>query len=307
MDKNTLIARYMDENAPIILLVLDKQGTILEMNRYARKLFGEKLEGGAFHEVLVDFQNIFSLDQGLENPDSAQLLNLKTLNGSTETFYVFLQQLDEQIIVFGHQEMDEMETLSNELLGLNQELNNLTRQLSLKNRELQRANEKILELSRTDFLTGCANRGFFNERISEMISLAKRKSLPLSVVMSDLDHFKKINDRFGHDAGDLVLRGYADLLRQYTRTEDLVARFGGEEFVVLLPLSDISEAFTMAERIRLALAKQDFLGNGYVVTASCGVSRLKDEDRPEDLIKRADTAMYQAKALGRNQTIIMER
>jgi PAS domain-containing protein len=84
MDKNTLIARYMDENAPIILLVLDEQGTILEMNRYARKLFGDKLEGRAFHEVLVDFQNIFSLDQGLENPENAQLLNLKTLNGSTQ-------------------------------------------------------------------------------------------------------------------------------------------------------------------------------------------------------------------------------
>jgi diguanylate cyclase (GGDEF)-like protein len=231
----------------------------------------------------------------------------RTTLGSTETFYVFLQQLDEQIIVFGHQEIDEMETLSNELLGLNQELNNLTRQLSLKNRELKRANEKILELSRTDSLTGCANRGFFNERISEMISLAKRKSLPLSVVMSDLDYFKKINDRFGHDAGDLVLKGYADLLRQYTRTEDLVARFGGEEFVVLLPLSDINEAFTMSERIRQALAKQDFLGNGYVVTVSCGVSRLKDEDRPEDLIKRADTAIYQAKDLGRNQTVVMDQ
>ena len=307
MDKNTLIIRYMDENAPVILLVLDEQGTILETNRYARKLFGEKLEGRAFHEVLVDFQNIFSLARGLENPENAQLLNMKTLNGSTETFYVFLQQLNEQIIVFGHQEIDEMETLSNELFGLNQELNNLTRQLSLKNRELKKANEKILELSRTDSLTGCANKGFFNERISEMISLAKRKSLPLSVVMSDLDYFKKINDRFGHDAGDLVLKGYADLLRQYTRTEDLVARFGGEEFVVLLPLTDIKQAFTMSERIRQALAKQDFLGNGYVVTVSCGVSGLKDEDRPEDLIKRADTAMYQAKDLGRNQSVTMEQ
>ncbi len=77
--------------------------------------------------------------------------------------------------------------------------------------------------------------------------------------------------------------------------------------MVLLPLSDINEAFAMSERIRLALAKQDFPGNGYVVTASCGVSRLKDEDRPEDLIKRADTAMYQAKSLGRNQTVIMDQ
>lgn len=307
MDKNTLIIRYMDENAPIIFLVLDEHGTILEMNRYARKLFGEKRKGGAFHEVHVDFQNIFSLDRGFENPEKAQLLNLKTLNGSIETFYVFLQQLGERIFVFGHQELDEMETLSNELLALNQDLNNLTRQLSLKNRELKRANEKILELSRTDFLTGCANRKFFNERINEMISLAKRKSLPLSVVMSDLDHFKKINDRFGHDAGDLVLKGYADLLRQYTRNEDLAARFGGEEFVVLLPLTDIKQAFTMSERIRLALAKQDFLGNKYVVTASCGVSRLKDEDRPEDLIKRADTAMYQAKDLGRNKSVVMDQ
>jgi diguanylate cyclase (GGDEF)-like protein len=122
--------------------------------------------------------------------------------------------------------------------------------------------------------------------------------------MTDIDHFKRVNDTWGHDAGDRVLKAYAALMKTRTRTEDLVARFGGEEFIIAMPLADVHEAFACAERIRCALAEQDILENGRPVTASFGVAGLFSGETGEKVIKRADTALYQAKESGRNRTVV---
>lgn len=203
-------------------------------------------------------------------------------------------------------DVNEIELLSTELFTVNQELNNLTRQLSLKNRELTRANETITKLSRIDPLTQLANRRYFYERIEEMISLANRKTQPLSLIMTDIDKFKNINDNFGHDAGDIVLKNYADLMKSNTRIEDMVTRFGGEEFIILLPLTDVSQAYEFSERIRKAFSLKDFLNNGHHVTASYGISQLKRDEGSSALIKRADMALYKAKNSGRNRTVIAD-
>jgi len=185
---------------------------------------------------------------------------------------------------------------------LNNEMTSLSRELSKKNRELEAANRKITELMRTDPLTGLANRRYFQERFEEAFSLARRNSFPLSLVLIDLDHFKRVNDTFGHEAGDRVLKAMGSILNELGRMEDLPARFGGEEFIVYLPHTDADGAMAFAERVRNAISCMDILENGYTVTASAGVARLEPDDSNEGLIRRADDALYRAKNSGRNRT-----
>jgi len=122
--------------------------------------------------------------------------------------------------------------------------------------------------------------------------------------MTDIDQFKKVNNTFGHDIGDTVLKGYAELMIKGSRKEDLVARFGGEEFIILLPLTSIQEALTIAERIRISLSKTDLIGGNNFITASYGISQLIENEKRERFIKRADDALYMAKNSGRNKTIL---
>lgn len=158
----------------------------------------------------------------------------------------------------------------------------------------------------TDALTGLMSRRSFKETAAREIALALRHRHNLCCVAVDLDHFKSINDRFGHAAGDAVLAGTATTFREQLRQSDLVGRLGGEEFVVLLPHSDRAGGLQTAEKIRTALARQTFAlgGEAVRVTASFGVSALDLSTRNVDsLIERADAACYQAKAEGRNRVV----
>jgi diguanylate cyclase (GGDEF)-like protein len=124
--------------------------------------------------------------------------------------------------------------------------------------------------------------------------------------MADLDHFKDINDTFGHDGGDRVLRAFAQLLLDSSRTEDLPSRYGGEEFLLLLPGTTGQQAAVLAERLGQSLESLEISGISRRVTASFGVTQFQAEDTAETFTKRADEALYEAKALGRNQVRINE-
>jgi diguanylate cyclase (GGDEF)-like protein len=298
------IVHYLDHHAPVLFLILDGTGIIRHANRFAHHHIGHPLTGIPFQDLILDFHHTFRLDQAVTSPDTSHLLGFDTPSGPSQTCRFHFYTSGDHILALGHLDVEEIASLSDELVAANQELNNLTRQLNTKNRELMRANEKILELSRIDPLTGLANRRFFSERIQEMISLATRRSKPLSLIMTDIDHFKRVNDTWGHDAGDRVLKAYASLMKTRTRSEDLVTRFGGEEFIIAMPLAGLDEAFAYAERIRCHLVEQDLLGNGRPVTASFGVAGLLSGESSEELIKRVDTALYQAKAAGRNRTVM---
>lgn len=296
------VLHYIVHQAPVLFLVLDQQGIIRQVNRFGSRLLGPDIAGKPLDDILIDFHHAFRLDQAVACSETVHLLDFDILSGNPQTYHCLFYSSRDQILVFGHLDLDEIESLSSDLLTVNQELNNLTRELNKKNRELARVNEKILALSRTDFLTGLANRGYFSERIEQMISLAARKSQPLSLIMTDIDKFKAINDTYGHDAGDRVLQGFAELMKTSTRSEDLVARFGGEEFIILLPLTEIHEAQAYAERIREALPEKDLLQNGHPIFASFGVSQLLPDETSAGLIKRTDTALYRAKNFGGNRT-----
>jgi diguanylate cyclase (GGDEF)-like protein len=164
---------------------------------------------------------------------------------------------------------------------------------------------RLADEARTDELTGLLNRRGFNERAPQAMALALRQSVPISLVAFDIDHFKRINDQWGHDAGDRVLATIGDLLCHEARNVDLVARRGGEEFAALLPGSDADGAETFAERIRSALATNAVLPVPNV-RVSAGIVATTGDDGLPTLLERADLALYQAKREGRDRIVVFD-
>ncbi|MBD3243446.1 MAG: diguanylate cyclase [Chitinivibrionales bacterium] len=196
--------------------------------------------------------------------------------------------------------------LYDELTRMNNELVNMQRQLVKKNAELEQANRRISELMRTDPLTQVGNRRSLTERMEEALSFARRRGMPLGVAMCDVDHFKRINDTYGHEAGDAVLRELGALLRNSVRREDIVARYGGEEFVVAMPATSVAGVYAMAERLRKALRNKRILSDGHCVTVSFGVTESRPEDTIDSALCRADKALYRAKGTGRDRTVAFD-
>jgi two-component system, cell cycle response regulator len=176
-------------------------------------------------------------------------------------------------------------------------------------RSLKKANDEIRTLSITDQLTGCYNRLYMAERMEPEIKRAKRYRHWLSVIMCDIDHFKQVNDTHGHQVGDVVLKGFADIIRKSIRDEiDWAVRYGGEEFVIILPETDLDGARVVADRLRLTVEKTAFNAEGepFSITSSFGVTGLNEKTPWEKLnidaiIQHADSLLYAAKNAGRNQ------
>lgn len=176
------------------------------------------------------------------------------------------------------------------------------------NDQLRASVTQTIEMAVTDGLTGLHNRRYLDSHLQTLFDRAVGRRRPLSVMITDLDRFKSINDTFGHDGGDDVLREFAQRLRKNVRGIDLACRFGGEEFVVVMPDTDAQVAEKVAERIRAEIARAPFAvghdGQTVEVTVSVGVSSLRrGTDTVEALMKRADVALYEAKSGGRNRVV----
>ncbi len=156
-----------------------------------------------------------------------------------------------------------------------------------------------------DSLTGIWNRGAFDKRLGEEVSRARRSKRPLSLMFLDIDHFKRLNDTFGHQAGDRVLAHVAQIIASSLRAHDFLARYGGEEFVVLMPDTASDAALQVAERVRNAVAETGFRfqGRPVQVTLSAGVADLNEDEEAAALLERSDQALYRAKHEGRNRCI----
>jgi len=187
-------------------------------------------------------------------------------------------------------------------------IQSLQSSLQQREKELSVANAQLLVMSSTDVLTGVANRRALEERLHDMWEHSQRLHEPLSLVMCDIDHFKRVNDEYGHQVGDAVLQQFAKLLENAAREIDRVGRYGGEEFVLLLPGTVLDSAVTFAERVRERVEQYAFTyGDGQSLhrTMSCGVAAwphplIGDQ---EALIKAADDALYVAKETGRNRVV----
>ncbi len=166
--------------------------------------------------------------------------------------------------------------------------------------------EQSVEMAVTDALTGLNNRRFMEGHLKTLIDESISRGKPLSMLVADIDHFKRVNDTYGHDTGDTVLRDFATRLKRNTRGVDLACRLGGEEFVIIMPDTDLPAALHVAERVRRCTAQDAFQidssGRSIPVTASVGVATLETvTETAESLFKRADLALYAAKREGRNR------
>jgi len=172
-------------------------------------------------------------------------------------------------------------------------------ELNLINETLISKNKKIEQLASRDPLTNLYNRYKFSQLFDSLYETMSQNSSKMSLILIDIDYFKKINDTYGHNVGDEVLVQISELIRRLLRESDVVGRWGGEEFVVLLPLANLENALNIADQIRGLIEGQT--AHPFKITASFGVTEVKESDDLKSVIDRADTALYEAKESGRNR------
>ncbi len=173
--------------------------------------------------------------------------------------------------------------------------------------KLEQAKDDLLKLSRTDRLTALWNRGYWEERLNEEFTRCKRTGNPATVVMFDIDHFKRINDDYGHQVGDEAIRTVSRLTQKNSREVDICGRYGGEEFAVILPETDIAGAFNYCERLRKTIEEATVSAHGVEVkfTISLGIAKMDESTKQSSSwLNNADKALYQSKEGGRNRTTV---
>ena len=181
-------------------------------------------------------------------------------------------------------------------------------ELRNKNKQLEELLYKVEYMAITDSLTGLYNRRRFHDILSNEFERAKRYVTPFALIMADIDHFKRINDNYGHQAGDTILKEVSSIIVKNTRETDTAARYGGEEFMVIMPNTNKNEAMRLAERIRSSIEKNRFSDiNGQSITVSIGITGMPDPDitKEDVLIRCSDFALYRAKNSGRNKVEMM--
>jgi diguanylate cyclase (GGDEF)-like protein len=201
-----------------------------------------------------------------------------------------------------------MESFSKMLATIEQqalEINTFAMRLDAAYKELENTNARLKETSFKDDVTGLYNRRFFSIRLEEELSRHRRFNHPVSVVLFDLDGFKAVNDELGHAVGDETLRDIAQILMKHSRGINVVSRYGGDEFAILLVETSKAGARLYADRIRQVVSQYPF-SHGKLVTASFGVASLPDDEAAtsEDLFRAADEALYMAKRAGKNQVAV---
>ncbi len=193
-----------------------------------------------------------------------------------------------------------------QLQEANSRLQSANKMLALEIEQRKILEDELRRLATLDMLTGALTRRRFLEIFDQELGRRARSATSLSVLMIDLDHFKSINDRFGHATGDLALSHFAAVCKSCLRSSDCLGRMGGEEFAALLPETNMEEAYVVAERLRLSIAAATIIldeGQSITVTISIGVAECHGSQQPEAILAAADRALYQAKNSGRNRVV----
>lgn len=251
----------------------------------------------------------FDSNRSLDEKVRAEVKGIQDSAAAATDLGLFRRHLTQSLdAIRGHLETKSEEDfkreseLKAEVEKLRHHVETLESEVSTQRQNVKKALEEIYH----DALTGCLNRLAFNERISMEHSRASRYGHPLSLVMFDLDHFKSINDNFGHQAGDQVLRAVALIASKQLRDADAFCRYGGEEFVAIFPETGLKGALAAAEKVRQAVEDFKFHshGNRVVITISSGVAELRPGEKHEEFLQRADQALYKAKGEGRNRCVV---
>lgn len=173
-------------------------------------------------------------------------------------------------------------------------------EIEKKQIELMEINSDLVKISNTDKLTGISNRRFFQKKLEEQIVIYRTEEKTFSLLIIDIDHFKKVNDTFGHQIGDIVLAKLANILKIQVRTDDIVARFGGEEFTIILPDTNVEEAILIAQKLNRTIEVAEWTDTRNL-TVSIGLATFSENDTEDSIVKKADQALYVSKEKGRNR------
>jgi len=286
---------------------LDENGRLIEANAGFLRIID--LEGKPIGAPVArffsqpSFAALIRADPAADGEIYRGLLTMGDNTGPTRTLRAHVWRVESHIRVLAEYNIEELERLNDKVLELNREYANAQMELAQTNFKLQQREAEIIALSLTDPLTGLGNRRRLEEALATEITRVERTGERFSIFMTDLDHFKRINDTYGHDAGDKVLTSFGDLLRKQTRATEILARFGGEEFIALMPHTGLKHALSTAERIRVVIASTRIEPLSERITASFGVAELTTGEKGDSLLRRVDKALYAAKDSGRNCVI----
>lgn len=321
--------RDMFEHNPLSTGLTDREGRLLLVNSAWSKLMGftgKEAETLIFPQIFhsEDYElirdKLFQIFSG-ELPSFEKLVRYKHKDGSNFWVNLSLAPLPDKDgkvdqVIFTLQDIENMirndssikdiivdlEVVTDSLIDANLEIQS-------KNRELHAAYQKLEEMVRTDVLTELPNRRSLEERLELEAERSQRNGMEFSICIADIDDFKQINDNYGHDIGDIVLRDVASIFHLSCRGTDLVGRWGGEEFLFILPETPLDGAYTFMERVRQnvmghTICKDDI---SFQVTTTIGSSSFKPGSVLEDVIKQADLALYAGKKCGKNLSIKFEK
>lgn len=303
----------MDVSGARIMLVDDD---MVQSRRIIDKLaatyrvdhFADHVQALEKSKTETDF-DLLIISQSLSDIDGLRLATqFKAIEAIRHVPIIMLVEEEQQ-----HLMLKGLELGVNDYISMPVDFNELTARVKTqirrkKYQEALKSNyQESVSMAVTDGLTKLYNRHYLDTHLKNLIKQAMESHRPLSLLIMDMDHFKAVNDTYGHDVGDEVLRQFADIIVQTIRSADLAARYGGEEFVVLMPETNAARAYEGAERIRKLVESTPFKINHAVgainKTISIGLAWLQAGDTPESLLKRADNALYQAKHEGRNRAL----
>lgn len=312
--------------APCGFISFDNNGYIIEVNETFLKLTGykeEELVGNHIESLLTKankmiFHSYFYPNINLHGHIEELFINFRNQDGESLPYLMnarvfeqddlkridcILVQMKKRIdyeleLRLTKRQMEEAYVEKNKALEKLEEIYN---QIEKKQLELMEINLDLVKISNTDKLTGIGNRRYFQEKLEEQIELYQKEEKLFSLLIIDIDYFKKVNDTYGHQIGDIVLEKLAHILKNKIRLEDILSRFGGEEFTIILPNTDEEEAMLIAERLNLAVEASEWQ-QIRSLTVSIGVATFTDNDTELSIVKNADKALYYSKEKGRNRS-----
>lgn len=272
------------------------------------KLMGERLQeiDVTFQQNVLTQRESFEGGRELDNAMKAQVQGIEDSVSQAQDLVSLKEALHQRVEAIRSHMQEFRAAEESRITTAEQQVAQLTSRLQDAHKESDKLRQRIKkerDLAMLDPLTGIPNRFAYNERLAQEVARWKRYKNPLVLSVWDVDHFKRINDTYGHQAGDKVLTVIARLFQDKVRETDFAARFGGEEFVLLLPETNLEKANVVAEHIRQSVEGCEFhyRGNPVPITISCGLSEFREGDTPEQVFARADAALYKAKENGRNQ------
>lgn len=301
------LERWLLNSDTVFALLLGSDGTIRLRNRAANRIFpgdspsGIPMKIGDFM-VCSDAESLARRLSGPAGPSDGHFrLNLSEGQNDPLTVEASLVDCSGEFLLLGAAEERHALRLQAERQMLANELSTMARELARKNKELEAANQAIERIARTDVLTGLSNRRTLDELLSREMDRAHRQHQPLTLILADVDHFKAINDTYGHAMGDRVLAALGRIFGSQVRPYDVAARLGGEEFVLLFPGTECHDGVAIAERLRRQVGTIQIPNGPERITISCGVATLMENDSAEAFLARADAALYRAKDGGRDR------